>query len=162
MPSGGHSKSGPAPADADVRAIRGGRTRKRHRERESALVVSIGVPAKPKHLGVYGSTEWNRLTRFLTLEGRLTEADRPCLEIAASAYDSARSMLAAREAQTAGSEEWTRLARSERLSWQLYVKALADLCLTPSTRARAPKPPRAAHSENKLRTFLDKKFGPRK
>jgi hypothetical protein len=156
MGKGGHLKSGPAPRDADEREARGGRTRQRHRDLEN-VVVPIGVPIKPTRLGAYGSREWTRLSRLLAAEGRLSPSDRPCLAIAAGVYQAAREIQVVREKEVAGTEGWLRLMRAERLQWQLFEKALGDLCLTPATRARAPRPPKKVGSG--LDNFLRRKHG---
>lgn len=158
MPRGGHPKSGPVGADAEQRDLMGSKTRRRHRDRER-VVVTLGVPTKPRYLGIHGSHEWNRLTRLLTTEGRLCEADRPCLEIAAGTYQSAREIHTQLEKETSiGSDQWVRLARAERLAWQLYQKALNDLCLTAATRVRAPKGQK--EKPNDLLEFLRRRSNP--
>jgi len=158
MPRGGHPKSGPTAIDAELRSVRGGRTRPRHERDTNA--VPIGVPTKPKHLGAFGSREWNRLVRLLRSENRLTESDRPILMIAATAYESARKIHEACEKETIGAEAWMRLARAERLAWTQLQRAYSDLCLTAATRGRALKPKKEQGGSRLMEFYRRKYKGP--
>ena len=146
MGKGGHPKSGPPAADAATRRIKGSRTRPRHRRREEVESVASGAPTKPRHLGRFGSAEWNRLVALLRSEQRLTASDRPALMVAATFYETSRQLEQACAKEAPGAENWVRLSRAARFAWSSYSKALGDLCLTPATRARAPHPKKTAAS----------------
>jgi phage terminase small subunit len=156
MPRGGHIRSGPAPLEARVRALRGSKTRGRTRAASdprtgNAPVAEPGWPDRPSHLGVVGRQEWTRLGTLLEHEGRLTKSDGPTLAIAAHAFEIAMQVRGKRLRATKST--YLQYAAAERNALEQYRKTMNDLCLNQATRGKAPRS-YVMEPESKLAQFI--------
>jgi len=140
MPRGGHSKSGPVQQNASIRALKGGRTRDRHRAKGSVGELMI-VCEPPADLSKAERRYWSYYAPQLVAEGRLTLKARDVLSKYCSALAivaSLRKLLESRKREDIADRSAN---RKELRQWLLASRLYEnDLLLNPSASIRAPKP----------------------
>ena len=134
--SGGANRKKP-----EVHLLRGTfRKHRHHQDVEAAMSAAVapGSPERPPRnmLTATGWKEYERLEQLLDDEGRLTRSDGPLLFSAARSFEVLSSIR--RKAARARGELVLKWHRAEFRASDAYLKCIMALCLTASTRGRAP------------------------
>ena len=147
---GGHFRVGPVAFDASTRALRGSKTRARHRTKGDVGVLAMCEP--PPHLDADERAAWTYYAPLLHAAGRLTLESRDVLAkycaVLASVVRLKRVMAAPDYIDVLVTEGRTKNQPRARavaaLAASRRTHVQTDLLLSPAAAVRAPKPA-AAH-----------------
>lgn len=133
--------TGRRPKTEARRALDGSKVRPSHRAVRQPDPVP-GEPVRPAHLGDCAAAQWDVLVSLLRDEKRLYLSDGQQVENAANLYAAAVrwQQLSDVTALTNESGRINECHVQARLAWDTYRKALVELGLTQTSRARAGTP----------------------
>lgn len=153
-------RRGPIPKTLKAKKLTGNPSKELLDHREPA--ATAGEPTMPSALGAVGRSLWRELTAEMMEMKTLATADRRVLELACRAHEDhvqASSLLALHGLTYESSTPTGVIVRPRPEvamradSWKRFLKALAELGLTPMSRGRVQVPVRP-EEENPLLEFL--------